>query len=136
MEIRQAALCVIFKGDAFLVAELTDPVTGAVLHRPPGGGLEPGESPEEAVRREVHEELGLTLTRAELLGAVDHVWQWNGRDLRERAWLFKGWADSPPPLELVEADGSRFPLRWRSLKQTDPPLVPAALWGWLSTNVI
>jgi 8-oxo-dGTP pyrophosphatase MutT (NUDIX family) len=25
----------------------------------PGGGIEPGESPEEAARREVHEELGL-----------------------------------------------------------------------------
>lgn len=33
----------------------------------PASGIEPGESPEEAVKREVHEETGLTVTSAVLL---------------------------------------------------------------------
>jgi len=48
VEIRQAALCLIRHEDAFLVAEIQDPHSGVVLHRPPGGGIEEGDSPEQA----------------------------------------------------------------------------------------
>lgn len=37
----------------------------------PGGGAEPGESPEATVRREVLEECGLTVDELEWLGVVD-----------------------------------------------------------------
>lgn len=39
----------------------------------PGGGLEPGEDPEDAVRREVHEETGYTVRVTELLGVHSGV---------------------------------------------------------------
>ena len=40
----------------------------------PGGKLEPGESPEECVRREIHEELGLRVTTGPLLDSwVYHI---------------------------------------------------------------
>jgi mutator protein MutT len=40
----------------------------------PGGKLEPGESPEECVRREIHEELGLHVTTGPLLDSwVYHI---------------------------------------------------------------
>jgi ADP-ribose pyrophosphatase YjhB (NUDIX family) len=64
VEIRQAALGIICRERYFLVAEIEDPATGIVLHRPPGCGLEDGESPEEAVRRELQEELGVSMTLA------------------------------------------------------------------------
>jgi len=62
---RQAALCILRRGYTFLVAQVTDPQTGHVYHRPPGGGLEPNETPEAAVTREIEEELGITLTDAQ-----------------------------------------------------------------------
>ena len=63
IQIRQAALCILRRDHTFLVAEVRDPHTGLIYHRPPGGGLEPNESPEQAVRREIQEELGITLMR-------------------------------------------------------------------------
>ena len=140
---RQAALCVIQRGDRFLVAELIDAQTGAVLHRPVGGGIEQGESPETAVRREVREELGITLTQVKLLGSVDHAWIWKGRELRERAWIFLADASDDARLsrgetvELVEADGDRFQTVWRSAREMadGPPVSPAMLREFLEQIV-
>ena len=136
IETRQAALCIFRREDCFLVAEIIDPLSGAVLHLPPGGGIEPGESPEEAVRREVHEELGIALTLVEPLGAVDHTWHWKDREIRERAWLFLASASDDARLgrgetiELIEADGRRFRTLWRSIHEsaaTCPPICPLTL---------
>lgn len=39
----------------------------------PGGGLKSGEDPAEAARREVHEELGITLARIEMFAVIEEV---------------------------------------------------------------
>lgn len=140
IETRQAALCLLQYGHAFLVAEIEDPQTNLVLHRPPGGGVEHGETPEQAVRRELLEELGITLTTLLELGSVDHVWFWNGREIRERAWLFLASSSDDARLsrgecpELVEADGRRSRTVWRPIAQNIaalPPLCPARVVEFL-----
>ena len=59
-------------GDRLLLArhDLTARHYGRVLWAPPGGGLEPGETPVEAVLRELEEELGLRVSA----DRVRHVW--------------------------------------------------------------
>ena len=101
-----------------------------MLHRPPGGGLENGETPEQAVRRELLEELGITLTSIQALGAIDHVWFWKGREVRERAWIFLASSTADPRLdrgetpELIEADGQRVKTLWRAFDEADRSLAP------------
>ena len=130
---REAALCLIRRGAAFLVSELTDPDTGALLHRPPGGGVEPGETPEMAVRRELMEELGIALGEVEALGFIDHVWKCDGRITRERAWIFTcessvdARLDRGEAPELLEANGERIRTLWRRMEDEGPPLCPESL---------
>jgi 8-oxo-dGTP diphosphatase len=45
---------------------------GALYLTPPGGGIESGESPFDAVVREVREEVGLTVTSATFVARIDH----------------------------------------------------------------
>jgi 8-oxo-dGTP pyrophosphatase MutT (NUDIX family) len=140
VETRQAALCLFRHGNALLVAEIQDPRTKLVLHRPPGGGIEEGETPEQALRRELLEELGITLTAVVGLGTVDHVWFWNGHEVRERAWLFLASPSDDARLsrgecpELVEADGQRIKTVWRPIAENIaslPPLCPSGITEFL-----
>jgi 8-oxo-dGTP pyrophosphatase MutT (NUDIX family) len=139
VEIREAALCLIRHQHSFLVAEIRDPETATVLHRPPGGGVERGESPIDAVRRELYEELGVTLTAVRELGTLDHVWFWKGREIRERAWLFAASSTDDVRLsrgetpDVVEANGQRIKTIWRPIEDTKdlPPLCPPLLIDFL-----
>lgn len=59
LHLRQAVRALIVDDDdAILLVEYRFGVDNSVWG-PPGGGLEPGEHPEDGLRRELHEELGL-----------------------------------------------------------------------------
>ena len=54
----------------------------------PGGGLDFGESLEEALEREVFEETGLRVTADKLLAHNSHVWQFPEKELHGFQFLF------------------------------------------------
>ncbi|HYQ77158.1 (deoxy)nucleoside triphosphate pyrophosphohydrolase [Cellulomonas sp.] len=107
---------------ALLAARRRSPVSLAGRWEFPGGKVEPGESPEDAVHREIREELGVAVELGEeLAGPDDGAWWLSDRYVM-RLWLARVTAGEPRP--LVEHDD----LRW----------LPRGQWltvPWLDADV-
>jgi 8-oxo-dGTP diphosphatase len=83
----------------------------------PGGKLEPGEAPLAALARELHEELGITLQRAEPLIRVPcHYVE---RELLLDTWQTDQWEGAPQSLEGQA-------LQWLLPAQVDPAMLTPA----------
>ncbi|NLF03862.1 MAG: (deoxy)nucleoside triphosphate pyrophosphohydrolase [Actinomycetales bacterium] len=94
-----------------LAARRAKPVSLAGRWEFPGGKVEPGEAPEDGLRRELGEELGVTVTLGrEHLGPDDGAWILSDRYVM-RLWLAV--VDRGEPAPLVEHDE----LRWLSRGQ-------------------
>lgn len=65
---RLTVAAVIEREGRFLFVEEPDKVTGLPVINQPAGHVEPGESPLDAVRREVREETGLAFTPSAIVG--------------------------------------------------------------------
>ena len=110
-----AVTAVIRRGDRFLLCRRVDSSEWGLV----GGGVEPGEDPKDAVRREVREELGVTADIDGLVGA------YGGKDLLVRyvngdvvsyvttAFLCTIPDDSP----LIFADGELTETGWFAIDE-------------------
>ncbi len=91
---------------ALLAARRSRPVEIAGMWEFPGGKVDPGETPVEALHRELSEELGIEVELgAEVVGPDDGGWIITDRHVM-RLWLARVTAGEPEP--LVEHDE----LRW------------------------
>jgi ADP-ribose pyrophosphatase YjhB (NUDIX family) len=132
-ERRLAAYAVVLRDDQVLLSRLAPRVSASELWTLPGGGVEHGEDPRDAVVREVHEETGLDVRVGESVG-VDSFHQgsaWrDGRrvDAHSVRLVYEGWVprDAPAP-RVVEVDGSTVDAAWHpvtSVLDGTLPVVP------------
>lgn len=89
------------------------------LHSLPGGGVEAGESPEDAVRREVREETGCTCGKITPLGIVYE--NRGSQNFVQQSWYFAVEAEEDDlPLMLTEKESSNGTcIRWVTLEEAE-----------------
>lgn len=130
--IRPHVLGVARRGDRIFVAELTDPTGGERFYRPPGGGIEFGESSTEAVVREYREELDLAVEPVGYLGTIENRFEWNGNLAHDLSVVheiaFVDEVSVGESLQGIDADGSvTYEATWEPLEELiadDRPLYP------------
>ncbi|WP_247730415.1 NUDIX hydrolase [Halovivax limisalsi] len=76
-DIQCKVLGLVRRDDEYLVQHLTDPGASG-FYRPIGGGVEFGESSDEALAREFREELGIDLEVGQPVGTIENRFTWNG----------------------------------------------------------
>ena len=112
---RIGAYAVIVRDGMVLLCRLAPWLSESPLWTLPGGGVEFGEDPRDAVVREVHEETGLDA----MIGDSAHVHSVrfhasnSGTDMHSVRIVYDGWVprDAPEP-HVVERDGSTVDAAW------------------------
>ncbi len=115
-----------------LLSRLAPRVSRAEMWTLPGGGVDHGEDPRDALIREVHEETGLAATvgdRARVYSAHMPRTPRDGQlvDAHAIRLVYEGWVapDSPSP-RVVEVDGSTIEAAWKALDDVAAGLVPVS----------
>ncbi len=116
LRIRPIALAVIRRGEELLLETAFDTVKQEHFARPPGGGIEFGERAEEAARREIREELGLTLVGTKLVAVLENIFVYEGEPGHEVVFIVEGSLAEQEAYEMEEVPseegGRRSLLRW------------------------
>lgn len=127
---RVAAYAVIVRGDHILLSRLSPVVTPDELWTLPGGGLDHGENPRDAVIREIREETGLDAevsdTARVYSAHMPQAWR-SGRRVNAHAVriVYDGWvAPGAPEPQVLEVDGSTIEAAWQPLADVLAGVVP------------
>lgn len=114
-----AAAALIDADGRVLVSQRPAGTSMAGLWEFPGGKVEPGEAPEDALRREIREELGVDLCCVTPAGFADH--DYPDFRLLLLLWMTREWEGTPagPPIRwLRPAELYRLPM-----PPADAPLI-------------
>ena len=97
----------------------------------PGGHVEPGETPHDALRRELQEEIGVDVDVASLSPTPDLVV--HGVALELSLWAVRDWKGEPSNCAPEEHDD----LGWFTLEEVTQleDLVDGAYLAWLATQL-
>ncbi len=145
--IRPIAVCVFWRRrrpDQILVEEGYDRVKGQRFFRPLGGGIEFGERAQDALAREMREELDAAIANVRLLGVLENIFMYEGARGHEIVFVYDAEFRDRGMYEGREVQGYRvetgagFVARWRSpeeIRGKNARLVPEGLADLLSRGI-
>lgn len=136
-QIRPLVICLFRDGERILVGEGYDPAKRETFYRPLGGRIEFGERAEEALRREVREEIEMEIESPVYLFTLENIFMFNGSMGHEIVMVYDArLADeglyAQETIAGIETDDERsFPFKavWKKLDEFGPaaPLYPDGL---------
>ena len=100
--IRVIAICLFRRGDEILVTEGLDTANNRRYARPLGGGVELGETSEQAIVREIREELGSEVRDLKLLGVLENLFELEGQQRHEVVFVYDGRFEDNSLYEMAE----------------------------------
>ncbi len=131
---RPIAICVIQRDGKILVFEAYDATKDQTFYRPLGGAIEFGEYSEDAVVRELSEEIGAELTDVHLLGVTENVYVYDGEQGHEVVFIYEASLVDEALYDKAEMTGDEggqpFKVVWKTLDAFDQnaaPLYPDGL---------
>jgi ADP-ribose pyrophosphatase YjhB (NUDIX family) len=121
-QIRPIALCIFRNNDHILVFEGYDKAKQEIFYRPLGGGIEFGERSEDAVQRELKEELNVDITNLKYLGTLENIYTFNGGSYHEVVLVYDGMLTESGLYDQAlivgkEANGDDIRAMWKSLDE-------------------
>jgi 8-oxo-dGTP diphosphatase len=130
---RVAAYAVIMRAGEVLLSRIAPSISHSEQWTLPGGGIDFGEHPADAVVREVHEETGLSceLGPPIWVGSAHRFFDegdrgdLEGLEMHSVRIVYDAWvaADAPAP-RVVEVDGSTVDARWHPVHDVETGAVP------------
>jgi 8-oxo-dGTP pyrophosphatase MutT (NUDIX family) len=127
---RVAAYALVLREDRILLTRLASRISADEKWHLPGGGLDHGENPRDALVREIREETGLNaevgdtarVYSAHLPSMWRHGRRWDYQALRI---VYDAWVpvDAPQP-RVVEVDGSTVDVAWHSVEDVLSGVLP------------
>lgn len=123
-------------GGRILLMKIEEPVTGYQFWITPGGGIEPSESAEEGLRREVEEETGVKAIQiGPMIWTREHEFTWDGRAYRQEEVYYlieTEWFEPEMNEEAAPGEWSAFRgFHWWSveeIKNSEETFVPRDLY--------
>lgn len=117
--IRPIVIGIAIRDDRILAIDGFDTQKGERFYRPPGGGIDFGETSEAALRREFREELDVDVSPVGYLGALENVFSYEGRPGHEIVLVHRveltGERFDDDTVAGVESDGAAYTARWLPL---------------------
>jgi 8-oxo-dGTP pyrophosphatase MutT (NUDIX family) len=119
-QINVKAYCVFHDETRILVFEAFDSANNKPFYRPLGGSVEPGETSQEAIKREILEELGEEIENVQLLGVLEEIFTHEGKPGHEVIFVYDAEFKNKSvyqknSMTAVENNGELLDVSWKDL---------------------